>query len=211
MNTKLKFNRQVALVICVLLTAMWLPLTTFAQEFSKTGDLSQGASNLAEICTHCQTKHHSHDLRDCHHSHDALTFFPGSGNWVSDEIVGFAETDPIVQQSGEAVTGLQASSHLTQQIPVGFSETDPASHQALESMTVLSASNSLVLSVSVGFSETDPAINLNRSIGELRSQHLVDCLGGNSKGEVFVTPKFSNLTGTATQHETDVSLRRHHL
>ena len=211
MNTKLKFNRQVIVTICVLLASMWLPLTTFAQDFSKTGDLTQDANIRAENCAHCQTKHHSHDLRDCHHSHDALTFLPGSSNWLSDEIVGFAETDPTTQQSGDAVTGLQASNLPMQQMSVGFSESDPASHQALESMTVLSASNSLALSVSVGFSETDPAIDLNRSIGELRSMHLVDCLGGNSEGEVFVTPKFSNLTETGTQHEIDVGLRWHNL
>ena len=196
MNTKLKINRQVIVTICVLLAAMWLPLTTFAQDLSKTGDLTQGANTRAENCAHCQTKHHSHDLRDCHHSHDALTFLPGSGNWLSDEIVGFAETDPTTQQSGDAVTGLMASNHRMQQISVGFSETDPVNHQALESMTVLSASNSLALPVPAGFSETDPAINLNRSIGKLRRHHLVDCLGGNSKVEVFVTPQLSNLTET---------------
>ena len=125
--------------------------------------------------------------------------------------MGSGETDPTIQQSADAVTGQQASNHLMQQISVGFSESDPASHQALESITVLSASNSPALSVSVGFSETDPAINLNRSIGELRSQHLVDCLGGNSKGEVFVTPKFSSLTETGIQHEIDVGLRRYNL
>lgn len=201
MNTKFKISRQAVLTISVLLTAMWLPLTTFAQDFSKTGDLTQGTNTLAETCAHCQTKHHSHDLRDCHHLHGASAFSTGFGDWVSEETVGFAETDPAVQQFEEVVVGTQISSHLVQQISVGFSETDPAINQPLESVTVLSASNSPAQQVSVGFSETDPAINTHRSIVELRSQHLVNCHGENAKDAVLVTPKFSNLTEKGNQHE----------
>ena len=201
MNTKFKIDRQVVLTIAVLLTAMWLPLTTLAQDFSKTGELSQYTSIRTENCSHCQTKNHSHDLRDCHHSHDALTLLPGSGNWVGEEVVGFAETDPTVQKPDEVEAVLQASNHLVKQLAVGFAETDPAIKQFPESVTVVSASNSPAQQVSVGFSEIDPATNLYRSIGKLRSQHLVDCHGGNSKGEVSVTPKLSNLTETGTQHE----------
>jgi len=170
MNTKFKISRQVVLTISVLLTAMWLPLTTFAQDFSKTGNLTQGTNTLAETCAHCQAKHHSHDLSDCHHLHDALTFLPGSGYWVSEETVGFAETDPTVQQSEDVVTVSQGSNHLVQQI-------------------------------SVGFSETDPATNLYQPIGELSSQHFVDCQGRNTKDTVLVTPKVSSLTEKGNQHE----------
>ena len=201
MNTKFKIYRQAVLTIGVLLTAMWLPLTTFAQDFSKTGDRSQDTNIRAENCSHCQTKNHSHDLRDCHHLHDALTSLPGSGNWVGEEIVGFAETDPTVQKADDVVAILQTSNYLVKQISVGFAETDPVSDQFLESVTVLSASNSPAQQVSVGFSEIDPATNLYRPIGKFRSQHLVDCHGENAKGEVFATPKFSNLTETGTQHE----------
>lgn len=185
MNTKFEINRQVILTLCVLLVAMWLPLTTFAQDFSKTGDLTQRTNTWAANCSHCQTKHHSHDPADCHHSHDALIFLPGSGDWASDEIVGFAETDPTDQRSRDVVEILLTSNHQMQQVSVGFAETDPAHQEAVESVTVLSASNSPTPQESVGFSETDPAINLNPSIGELHSQHLVDCLGGNAKGQVF--------------------------
>ena len=201
MNTKFKINRQAVLTIGVLLTAMWLPLTTFAQDFSKTGDLSRDTNTMAENCSHCQTKNHSHDLKDCHHSHDALNLLPGFGDWASEKIIGFAETDPTVQQPDDDVAALQVSNHLVKQNFLGFSETDPASNQLLESMTVLSSSNSPIQRVSIGFSETDPAENLNQSIEKNRSQHLVDCLGGNAKGEVFVTPKFSNLTETGNRHE----------
>ena len=201
MNTKFKFNRQIVLTISVLLTVMWLPLTTFAQDVSKTSGLTQGTSTRAENCAHCKTKHHSHDLRDCHHSHDALTLLPGSGDWVSEEIVGFAETDPTAQRSRYVVDILQTPDHQVQQVSVGFAETDPARQEAVESVTVLSASNSPTQPESVGFSETDPTINLNRSIGELHSQHLVDCLGGDAKRPVSATPKFSNLTETGNQHE----------
>ena len=193
MNTKFKINRQVVLTIVVLLTAMWLPLTTFAQGFSKTGDLSQD--------TNIRVKNHSHDLRDCHHSHDALTLLSVSGNWVGVEIVGFAEAEPTVRKTDDVVAVLQTSNHLVEQISVGFSETDPASNQFPESVTVLSASNSPILETSVGFSETDPSKSLYQSIGKLRSQHLVNCHGENAKGEVSVTPKFSNLAETGTQHE----------
>ena len=201
MNTKFKSSRQVVLTISVLLTAMWLPLTTFAQDFSKTGNLTQGTNTLAETCAHCQAKHHSHDLSVCHHLHDALTFLPGSGYWVSEEPVGFAETNPTVQQSEDVVTVSQGSNHLVQQISVGFSETDPASNQFPGSVTILPGSNSLVQQVSVGFSETDPATNLYQPIGELSSQHLVDCQGGNTKDTVLVTPKVSSLTEKGNQHE----------
>ena len=201
MNTKFKINRQAVFTIGVLLSAMWLPLATFAQDFSKTGDLSQDADIRAENCSHCQTKNHSHDLKDCHHSHDALNLLPGFGDWASKKIIGFAETDPTVQQPDDDVAAVQVSNHLVKQVSVGFSEADPASNQLLESRTVLSASNSPIQRVSIGFSETDPAENLNRTIEKIRSQHLVDCLGGNAKGEVFVTPKLSNLTETGNQHE----------
>lgn len=202
MNTRFKINRQVVFTISVLLTAMWLPITTIAQDFSKTGGLNQGTSTSVENCAHCQAKHHSHDLRDCHHSHDALTSLSGSSDWVSEENAGFAESDPSVQQFEDTVAVPQASDHLVQQISVGFAETDPASNQALGALTVLAASNSISRQVSVGFSETDPAINSYRTIGEISSQHLVDCLGGNAKGAVPETPKFSSLTEKGNQHET---------
>lgn len=201
MNTKFKISRQVVLTISVLLTAMWLPLTTFAQDFSKAGDLTQGTNTLAETCVHCQAKHHSHDLSDCHHSHDASAFSTGFGDWVSEDTVGFAETDPTVQQSEDFVTVSQVSSHLVQQVSVGFSETDPAINQFPGSVTILPGSNSLVHQVSVGFSETDPATNLYQPIGELSSQHLVGCHGGNAKGAVLVTPKVTSLTEKGNQHE----------
>jgi len=201
MNTKFKIDRQVVLTIVVLLAAMWLPLATFAQDFSKTGDLSQDTNTRAENCSHCQTKHHSHDLADCHHSHDTPTLPSGFSDRVSEEIVGFAETDPTGQKPDDVVAILQASNHLVKQISLGFSETDPAVNPFLESMTVLSVSNSPAKQVSVGFSETDPATNLYRSIGKFHSQHLVDCLGGNAKRGVVVTPEFSNLTETGTQNE----------
>lgn len=201
MNTKFKISRQAVLTISVLLTAMWLPLTTFAQDFSKTGNLSQSTNTLAETCAHCQAKHHSHDLSDCHHSHDASAFSTGFGDWVSEDTVGFAETDPTVQQYEDVVVTPQVSNQLVQQISVGFSETDPASNQFPESVTILSVSNSSAQQVSVGFSETDPAINTNQSIGELHSQHLVDCLGGNAKGTVLVTPVFSKLAEKGNQNE----------
>jgi len=171
MNTYFKINRQVVLTISVLLTAMWLPLTTFAQDFSKAGNLTQGTNTLAETCAHCQAKHHSHDLSDCHHLHDALTFLPGFGDWVNEETVGFAETDPTVQQYEDVVAIPQVSNHLVQQISVGFSETDPANRQLQESVTVLSGSNSPAQRVFVGFSETDPTTNLYRPVGELSSQY----------------------------------------
>ncbi len=122
-------------------------------------------------------------------------------NAVNEETVGFAETDPTVQQYEDVVAIPQVSNHLVQQISVGFSETDPANRQLQESVTVLSLSNSPAQQVSVGFSETDPATNLHQSIGELRSQHFVDCLGGNAKDAVLVTPKLSSLTEKDNQHD----------
>jgi hypothetical protein len=201
MNTKFNTIRRVILIISVQLTATWLPLTNFAQDVSKTGDLTQGTNTRVENCAHCRIKHQSHEIRDCHHAHDALTFLPGSGNWMGEETVGFTETDPAVQKAEDVVAVPQASNHLSQQISAGFSETNPASNLLLESLTALSATNDTAQQGSVGFSETDPATSLHRSIGELRSQHVFDCLCENAKDAVLIKSKYSNLTGKGNQHE----------
>ena len=201
MNTKFKISRQIVITISVLLTAMRLPLTTFAQDFSKTGDLTQGANTLAENCAHCQTKHHFHDLGGCHHSHNAGTFSLGFGDWVSDDIVGFAETDPTIQQPGDILAVQQASSLLAQQVSAGFSESDPASNQFPEPLTVLSTSNSPAEQVFVGFSETDPTTNPYRSIGEHSSQHFVDYHCANAMGTTLSAPKLPLMTEMGSHHE----------
>lgn len=164
MNTKFKISRQVVLTINVLLTAMWLPLTAFAQDFSEAGDHPEGTNTQVENCTHCQAKQHSHDFRDCHQSHDARGFSSGSGDRVNEDIVGFGETDPTVHQIEDVVVAPQVSDYLGQQISAGFSETDPASIQIPVPVTVLSESDSPARQVSVGFSETDPTINTNRTM-----------------------------------------------
>jgi hypothetical protein len=201
MNTNFKISRQVALTINVLLTAMWLPLTAFAQDVSEAGDHPEGTNTQVENCTHCQAKQHSHDLRDCHHSQDNRSFSPGSGDRENEDIVGFGETDPTVHQIEDVVAAPQASDYLGQQISAGFSETDPASIHIQVPVTVLSESDSPERQVSVGFSETDPTISTNRTIEEPRNQHLVDCLGGRAKGSVLYHPMFSYLTEKGNQHE----------
>ena len=120
---------------------------------------------------------------------------------MNEETVGFAETDPTVQQYEDVVAIPQVSNHLVQQISVGFSETDPANRQLQESVTVLSGSNSPAQRVFVGFSETDPTTNLYRPVGELSSQYPVDCHDENTKDSTQNTPKFSRLAEIANRHE----------
>lgn len=193
MNTKFKIYRQVVLTVSVLLTAMWLPLSTFAQDFSKAGDPTQDTNTRAENCAYCQTKQHSHDLLDCQHAHDTLTFSPGPDHWVSEEIVGFAETDPAIQQSENVVAVPQVSKHLVQQVSAGFAETDPVRNRSSESVTALSVSNSPAQQVSVGFAETDPAVTIYKYFGEIQYQALVDCLERKAKGIDLRTTGFSSL------------------
>lgn len=193
MNTKFKINGQIVLTISTLLTAMWLPLTTFAQDASKTGDLTQGTNTRAENCTHCQTMDDSHDRRACQHSFDALTFLPGPTNGLREESVGFSETDPTIRQSQEALIDPQGSNRQVQQVSVGFSETDPASRQTLDVATVLQTSKNRVQQVYAGFAETDPAVMLYRSFREIQHQTLVDCHERNAKGIALTMSEFSKL------------------
>ncbi len=194
MNTNLKLDRQVVLTICVLLTAMWLPLTTFAQDLPKSGDALQGAKARTEHCAHCQTMHHStmhhsENLRDCQHSSDPLAYLRGSKNGIIEKGVGFAETDPANQGSLDISNISQSFDVQVQRASVGFAETDPVHQSSVYDLAISPDSEDRMRQVEVGFAETDPAGIPNRP-GEIDSQHLVDCAHENGKSMVHVTAGF---------------------
>jgi len=191
MNTKYNFDRRFALTISVLLTTLWLPITTFAQDFTETGDFTPGANTRVDNCARCQNISDSHDLRDCQQLPDTLTILADSDSRVREESVGFAETDPTDHHSFDVVALLHATNNQVQQVYEGFAETDPAGQQSPDTVTVLQASNNLAQQVVAGFDETDPAINIYQSVGETYHQALVDCLGGNAKGMVLRHRDFS--------------------
>lgn len=201
MNTKFKTSRQVVLTISVLLTAMWLPLTTFAQDFQKDGDLAKNAITSADGCAHCQAMHDLQDLQDCQHSHDSLILLQGSNYRAFEDRVGFGETDPADQQSLDTLTVPQTSNNRTEQVYVGFAETDPAYQRSQGDVTILQTSNNWVQQSDVGFGETDPAANLYRSGEEINKRIYVNCHDENGRSVVHGAPRFSNLTEEGILHD----------
>lgn len=67
MNTKYRFDRRTVLTISVLLMALWISLTTFAQGLPETGDLAQDANTQTDDCALCQkagAESHGHAIED---------------------------------------------------------------------------------------------------------------------------------------------------
>ena len=155
MNTKENFSRRKVLTMSVLVIALWLPLTTFAQDFPEAGDFAQGTSTRSDNCDR--------------------SLLQDSDNRVREERTGFAETDPAGQQSRDAATFLPAPSHRVQQTYVGFSETDPAGQQSRDALMFLLATNHRVQKVYAGFSETDPAANIQRPGEEIYKRAFLVC------------------------------------
>ena len=105
MNTKSNFDRRLILTISVLLTTIWLPLTTLAQDSTET--------------THLQI------LPDCEKSTEILTVSKVPSARILEKEVGFSETDPADQQS-ENIETVTWTFIVRAHVTVGFSETDPA-------------------------------------------------------------------------------------
>ena len=170
MNTKYSFDRRLVLTISVLFTALWLPLTAFAQVLPQSGDLIQSANTRST---------------DCQRLQDNPAAVAESNSRVREERVGFSETDPTDQQSRDIAAIPQAFNNQVQQIYVGFSEADPADQKSLNAVVVLQPTNHWVQQVSTGFTETDPAVDIYQSIGET----FANCLRGNAKDMVLETPE----------------------
>jgi hypothetical protein len=187
MNTKNIFDRQFVLPVSVLLTMLWLPLTTYAQ------DLIAPA--------------HLQNLQDCEKTTEVLPASPVLNSRTFNEGLGFSETDPADHPS--LYTAVNSRSPLKLQKPTnsGFSETDIA-NEPLKHSGIVTQSFSIPEFVNVGFSETDPVGDMYKSVGETDHQSLAGCHGKNASGMVLKTPKLSNLT-IKGNHQKDgaVSLR----
>ncbi len=180
MNTQNIFDRQLVLPVSVLLTMLWLPLTTYAQ------DLIASA--------------HLQNLQDCEKSTEVLLASPVLNSRAFNEGFGFSETDPADQPS--RYIAVASRSHLNPQKREisGFSETDPT-NEPLKNIGAVSRSVTIPEFVNVGFSETDPVVNMYKSVSENDLQNLADCPEKNATGIVLETPKFSSLTIKRNNHD----------
>ena len=174
MNTNENFSRRIVFAISALMIALWLPLTTFAQDKPNEGGFTQSAKTGADNC--------------------ARSIFWDSDNPDGAEIVGFGETDPADRQSFDAVVFLLTANVRVSETGTGFTETDPARLLFRDAVMIPQASNHRVAHVDAGFSETDPTANMLKSAGEIKNQTFVACHGGNQKEMSLGAPDFSSLT-----------------
>lgn len=194
MNMKFKLDGKVFLTVSLLLTTMWLPLTTSAQSSSKTGAMTDDMHIQADNCTYCQTKSGHLDSNHCLRSQHALTHLPNFGKGDRVESVGFGETDPAKQQTQKGGYDLHKDVDQVMQSNNGFAETDPVDLKPLVTMTNVQKDMDRVLQSNIGFAETDPVTDIYQSIGEINHGTVVDCLGGMAKDIAFTAPRSSNLT-----------------
>jgi hypothetical protein len=183
MNTKYNFARRLVLTISALFTALWLPLTAFAQDSPKAGDLTHSANTQAAEC-------------------QRLLKTPTiSNNRVREERVGFSETDPTDQQWRSVAAISKAFNNQAQQVYVGFSETDPTDQNPKNAMVVLQPSKHWVQQVNAGFSETDPVVDIHQSVGKIHNQTFVACHRGNAKDIALEASDFPGPIDRDSNHE----------
>ena len=65
-----------------------------AQDFSKTGDISNSVIPKAENCAPCQKKLDYLDLKECQRARNVAILLTDSENSVREDYIGFAETEP---------------------------------------------------------------------------------------------------------------------
>mgnify|MGYP001827438967 CR=1 FL=1 len=107
MNTIKNLVRLTSYTATVLITALWLPTTTFALDLPVRNGSAEGVMSQVENC-HYDSSHHSRD-------------------WLQVEEIGFGETDPANQQSRHSPTSTPTFENRVSQTVVGFAETDPVS------------------------------------------------------------------------------------
>lgn len=121
MNTKFSTDRQLVFPTIVLLTAMWLPLTTVAQDYSKT------VEHTHPLNSHNRVSEDSFGFAEADpstlQSLNVPTILSRSNQQSS---AGFAEYDPAGWKFPETTTFLQASNSQVQQTHAGFAEADPS-------------------------------------------------------------------------------------
>jgi hypothetical protein len=180
MNTKNIFDRRLVLPVSVLLTMLWLPLTTYAQ------DLIAPA--------------HLQNLQDCEKSTEVLPASPVLNSRTFNEGFGFSETDPADQPSRYIAVTSRSPLELQKYALSGFSETDPA-NEPLKNIGAVTQPVTNPEFVNVGFSETDPVANMYKSVGETNHKNLADCPEKNATGIALETPKFSSLAIKGNHHD----------
>ena len=180
MNTKNIFDRRLLLPISILLTMLWLPLITYAQDIAKPA--------------------HLQNLQDCEKTTEVLPASTVLNSRAFSEGFGFSETDPAVQSSGYIAVTSRSPLKPQKHAISGFSETDPA-NVPLKNFGAVTQSVTIPEYVNVGFSDTDPVANMYKSVGEIDHQNLVDCPEKNAGGMVHETPKFSSLNIKENHHD----------
>jgi hypothetical protein len=180
MNTKNIFDRRLVLPVSVLLTMLWLPLTTYAQDFIAPA--------------------HLQNLQDCEQSTEVLPASTVLNSRSFDEGFGFSETAPADQPSRYIAVTSGSPPKPQKHAISGFSETDPA-NEPLKNIVAVTQSVTSPEFVDVGFSETNPVANMYKSVGEIDHQNLADCPEENARGIVLETPKFSSLTIKGNHHD----------
>jgi hypothetical protein len=180
MNTKNILDRRLVLPVSVLLTMLWLPLTTYAQDFI--------------------TPAHLQNLQDCDKSTEVLPASTVLNSRTFNEGFGFSETDPAGQPSRYIAVTSRSPLELQKYAISGFSETDPA-NEPLKNIGAVTQPVTNPEFVNVGFSETDPVANMYKSVGETNHKNLADCPEKNATGIVLETPKFSSLAIKGNHHD----------
>ena len=201
MNTRFKIERRFLLTTSVLLAALWLPLTTFAQDNLENNQFKEDANSLSSDCARCANISDPAELRQCQQSRDRLAFWKVSDPRALQERVGFSETDPSVQSAQGDESPIQSLKREEQEADVGFAETDPAKFRINDSVATIQSLGGELQQNNAGFSETTPAFDTYQFAGKSPHQAFMDCLHGTTSDSVIESPEFSNLTVRGNQDE----------
>ena len=202
MNTKFKIERRTVLTISILMMALWLPLTTLAQDLTATENPAQSMNSRATECAQCTNINDPQELRECRESREMLAFWEISDPRVHIERSGFSEEDPAKQLKYQDVgVYLQTATSQKHHTYVGFAETDPAKLQPPKSRTFLPSPDHESHHIYAGFSETTPATETNQVVGKSPHQAFVDCLSGKVGGMVLESLEISCLTEKEKSNE----------
>ena len=117
MNTQENINRRFVITLSILLAALWLPLTTFAQ----SANTPAADCALGEISVGFGETDPADKL-----SQDVMAFSSVPDYQSQQEYAGFAETDPASGPFRGAVKSLHVSTLKVSNGSAGFAETDPS-------------------------------------------------------------------------------------
>ena len=198
MSMKFEFDKRIVVTTSILLIAFWLPLTTFAEGLSQSGEFSLVVNSAAGDCPRCQSAGGYLDLRACQQSSDILPQFGDANNQVRKDRVGFSETDPAKQAIRNATASV---SEHSQQVYAGFSETDPVNLKSPDMVNFGKTPDGGSPHEYAGFSETTPAANIDRSVEEVHHRAFVNCHDrGDSEMDLGI-PEISGPSKESKHHE----------